>query len=507
MKKNRILLFIKKYWYFLFLLFPLISFCMINKKPDDDIWFILNNGRYVLAHGIPNIDPFSIHKGLHYIMQQWLFSIIIYLFYKKLGKYGILIFMFIFYFLLTYVYYKLCYLISNDKKKTIFIITIFLTLSHVYLVSRPQIITYIILLLETYFLELYIKRNNRRFLYPLPLLSLLLINVHCSMWFLQFVFILPFLLNGINVKELTIKKINIKPILIIMIIMFIVGLINPYGIEAITFIFNSYGIKEINENIVEMKPASINFYYWYYCLLAIFLLIVFLNYNKKEKLDIRYILFIIGTFLLASLHIKCIPYFFIWFGYAISNIKTNIVISNKYILRLLKTSLITSVVFLTIIIFPTINLLVKNYEIKNVDLDPIVKYLNSNYEKKDIVLYTEFSEGGYMEFNGFKCYLDPRAEVFVAKFNKKEDIYKESIKLYKFGFDLKKFVKKYNFTHMLVKIDNGLYEYLEQDNDYILEKKQYFDKDKKLSLYKLFVRKDISVKYKKQQKETKNNEK
>lgn len=496
MKKNKIIKFIKENWFFIFLIIPFIAFCLANRGADNDIWFLLNNGRYVLNHGIPHVEPFTIHQGLHYVMQQWLSSIIFYSIYNTFGKNGILILMIIIFCLITIIYYKLCYLISNNKKISVLIVTIVLVLSNSFIITRPQVFTYIILLLETYFLELYIKKNNCKYLIPLPILSLLLINLHCSMWFLQFVFLLPFIINGINIKGITIKKINIKPILITAIIMFLVGFINPYGIEAITFIFKSYGIEEINKNIIEMKPATIDFYFWKYCLFAIFILIIILNSNKKNKLDIRFILFIIGTFYLASIHTKCIIYFVLWFGYAFANINIKINIKNKYLNRIINATMLSIAISLIIIFVPTTNLLIKNYEIRNIDMEPIVKYISKNYDKNKVILYTDFGNGGYVEYYGLKTYLDPRAEVFVKKFNKKEDIFAESRKLFKYedGFDFDGFVKKYNFTHVIVGRSNGLYTILEKNNNYVLEYASYFDDSKELALYKLFVRKDISIK-------------
>ncbi len=500
--KNKIIKFIKGNWYFIFLIIPFISFCIANRTPDNDIWFLLNNGRYVLNHGIPHVDPFTIHEGLHYVMQQWLSSVIFYSIYKTFGKYGILALMIILFWLITYIYYKLCYLISKDKKTSVFIVTIILLLSYSFIVSRPQVFTYIILLLETYFLELYIKNNNYKYLIPLPILSMLLVNLHCSMWFLQFVFLLPFIVNGINIKGITIKKIKLKPILIVALIMFLAGFINPYGYEAITFIFKSYGIEEINKSIIEMSPASVDYYFWNFCLYGMFLLILVLNYNKKVKLDIRFMLFIIGTFLLAAMHRKCIIYFLFWLGYTASNIKFKINIKNKYVIRLINVTMITASAALLIIVIPTTTLLVKNYEMDIVDIDPIVKYITKNYDKDKVILYTDFNQGGYVEYHGLKTYIDPRAEVFVKKFNGKEDIFAESRKMFNYsdGFDFDKFVEKYNFTHLIVNMNNGLYIALENSDNYILEYAKYFDDEEQFALNKLFVRKDVSIKEEKHEK-------
>jgi len=36
-----------------------LPFFLIQIKLDNDIWFLLNSGRYVLQHGIPFVEPFT----------------------------------------------------------------------------------------------------------------------------------------------------------------------------------------------------------------------------------------------------------------------------------------------------------------------------------------------------------------------------------------------------------------------------------------------------------------
>ena len=57
----------------LLLLIPCLT---IGKNLNNDIWFILNCGKYVVQNGIPNIEPFTIHEGLSFVMQQWLTAVI-----------------------------------------------------------------------------------------------------------------------------------------------------------------------------------------------------------------------------------------------------------------------------------------------------------------------------------------------------------------------------------------------------------------------------------------------
>jgi len=42
---------------------------------DSDVWFILNNGRYICENGFPTINPFTIHEGLPVVLSQPLTAI------------------------------------------------------------------------------------------------------------------------------------------------------------------------------------------------------------------------------------------------------------------------------------------------------------------------------------------------------------------------------------------------------------------------------------------------
>ncbi len=495
MKKfHRIFDYIVSHWYMAFFIYALISFFATNYQANNDIWFILNNGRYVITKGIPHIDPFTMHEGLHYVMQQWLSSIIFYTIFSIFTKKGLFIFTLIFFLITFFIYYKLLLLVSNNKKTSVIITSIVLALTSDFFTTRPQIFTYIILILETYFIELYVKKDNNKYLYPLPILSLLLINLHASMWIFQFIFILPFIANAIYIKKLTIDRIKIKPILITIIIMILISLINPYGIESLKYIFTSYGLKEVNNMIAEMHMTTFENPLLYIMILFILIIFIIINYNKKARLDIRHICFIFGISLLTIMHNKCLIYFFIYAGYVISTLIPNIKIKpikiSKELRKVAKESIIPIITMLTIIAGTMFITSYRIYGLYKGLSNNIVEYIVDNYDKENTKVFINFSDGGHVEYEGLKAYIDSRAELFYKKNNKKKDIFKEYAKLYEHNDDkyYKDFINRYNFTHIIVINNNGLYNYLENNKtNYVLE---YTEKEQ-TSIMKLYVRKNI----------------
>lgn len=60
----------------LFFLSMFIGLLFISRSLDNDIWFLLSHGRYVVQYGWPTTDPLSMHEGLDFVMQQWLSAVI-----------------------------------------------------------------------------------------------------------------------------------------------------------------------------------------------------------------------------------------------------------------------------------------------------------------------------------------------------------------------------------------------------------------------------------------------
>lgn len=56
-----------------------------SKNLDNDVWFLLNSGRYISENGFTRVEPFSIYKDLKFSFQQWLTDILFYRIYMQWG--------------------------------------------------------------------------------------------------------------------------------------------------------------------------------------------------------------------------------------------------------------------------------------------------------------------------------------------------------------------------------------------------------------------------------------
>ena len=453
-----------KYASFLIMILPFFNLVFRGFFLDNDFWFLCNLGKTIVSNGFIQTELFTFHKGLFFIPQQWLTDVIFYYIYNYFGIYGMYGLIIVSNLLFIILLNKICSLYTNNNKLKLFaIIFVDLLLFNLFFFTRPQLFDIFIISLELYLLELYVKSNNYKYLFGVPILSLLFINLHASMWLLFFVFLVPYFVECLFHIFLKKKEYSIIPLVIVTVISFIVGFINPYGLEAILYLFGSYGIMEINSIVGEMNPIIIYELIGKILFFIVFVIIYSFYYNKGHN-KLRYFLLFIGTLYLSLSHFKGLLFFFVCLPFIICyNFKNTKIIKQNCALTYEK------VIYLILIISMFVYILFfTNIEEGN-SYDSFVNYLNDN-ASKDIKLYTNYDSGNYFEFNGYKCYIDTRAEVFLKANNRKEDIFIEYYKLSNGLLNIDSFLDKYDFDYLLVEksMDRFLYNYLNNSDDYKL---------------------------------------
>ncbi len=446
-----------------FILFPLFMFCIIDFSRETDIWFLLSHGRYILNNGIPHIEMLTMHSNLKFVMQQPGFSIIMYLLYKYMGSIGIITFIGLINILIFFFLYKLCLLISSNNKYFSFLIAsiIDLLLVLLFIIPRPQVISLLIFLILIYILEKYIRKESK-IIFFLPILSLILINMHSAMWLMFFVLCMPYVVE-LGYYYFIKKDNRIKKLILIMIVSFIVGFINPYGYENMFYSINSYGINIINNNISEMNKVNIfsnkSMIQYNSCLFIIlFLIQLFIIFFNRKKYTIHEYLLFFGLSLMAFMNLRNISIFLLCsFPFVIKPIikKFKTVISIK----------IFAIFIVAILSFYIYNCINGAYILKDKKMNDILIYMNNNYSK-NIKIFNYFDDGPYLEFNNYRAYIDTRAEVFIKKMNKKKDIFDEYMDVIMGIKDFDEFSKEYDFKVFIIEKDSILYKKLKNNHDY-----------------------------------------
>lgn len=469
----------------LMLLLPLAGLILIPYKLDNDFYFLYPTGEYIVNNGFPTKDFLSMHSNMDIIVQQWLSDVIFYGVYKLFGLIGIMLTVYITYILFTFIMFKLCKLITNN-----FFISSCVTfvgsmvMSALFYRSRPQIFTYLIILTELYVLEKFVKDGKVKHLFVIPVLSLLLINMHSSMWAMLFVFMMPYFAAALPINLKKFKQVpccSFVKLLIAAVVAFAAGFLNPYGIKAMAYILTSFGYDEINCYIGEMAAVSAGSVIGSLFLAILFVSIVIML-SKKGCYTTRFVLFYLGTLILALGTVKSIAYFIIAafpaMAYYMKDFTFDLKITKESAskTKLKRTALIGILIVLIACAFVSIynsNTNEENDEVaitstRYSELNDIIDIIKKSDD--DITLYCGFDNGPYLEYYGLHPYLDCRAELFLKDNNNEYDYMKEYVQLLGGEIYYKEIFDKYDFNYLVVSEQKelSLYNNMLHDDDYEL---------------------------------------
>lgn len=183
----------------LFFLSMFIGLLFISRSLDNDIWFLLSHGRYVVQYGWPTTDPLSMHEGLDFVMQQWLSAVIFWESYVIGGESGPIAVVYIVSTAIICAYYRLLRLVAQGNRSIAIAMTalFMIIICPLFMVTRPQIFSLLIFILAVYLLEKSTKSITWTRYLAFFLLSVLLINLHAAMWPLMAILVVPYLMEKI----------------------------------------------------------------------------------------------------------------------------------------------------------------------------------------------------------------------------------------------------------------------------------------------------------------------
>ena len=442
---------LKHYQWIIMLFFFALAYYM--SWTETDFYFLLATGR-TFVHEIPHTEFLSMHEGLQYVSQQWLFARVLYQIYEAAGFAGC---------------YALVGLLKGFTQVVAYRMMIRITKGHylfstaaamlimipgaIFNCARPFTASTLLLLITVCVYEMYM--DGKKSLWALPVLSVLLINIHASMWPMIFIFMLPYLVGNIPLGKksfLLFENRSVLPLLGWGVISVITGFLNPYGIKNMLYLTYSYGYDSINNNIGEMQPATITDITG--IMIIILLLIGFWRLYKVRQVKARYAFLFAGTGLLALMHLRGLLLFTYVGIIAIASTfeyqgsRQNIPAPKHF--KLIQAILL-GLLIITVIKKDTIP--------DTQDYQLAVQYIVQDTEnKEDTTVYIGYAEGGYAEWMGLRPYIDPRAEVYLKGMNKKANILEEYLDTCRGVVNIEEFIDKYQFDYMMIP-ENGAMQY------------------------------------------------
>lgn len=166
-------------------LLAMLAVLTVRQRFDDpDMWWHLKTGEVTwTTHTIPTTDLFSYTTNHHaWIPHEWLSQVLIYGAYRLGGYSGLMLWLCFFTAALLIAGYTLCSLYSGNSKTALLgALTIWL-FGTIGFAIRPQMIGYLLLVVELLLLHLG-QTRNRRWFFGLPPLFAIWINCHGSFFF------------------------------------------------------------------------------------------------------------------------------------------------------------------------------------------------------------------------------------------------------------------------------------------------------------------------------------
>ena len=476
------------------MLLIVIILMTVTKEMQNDTFFTIATGEHILQEGYDNVDHLTWHENLGFYKLRWAFDVAIAFIYNTFGFAGIYAFVVI---IASLTGLSLFNILLKQKNNIVLsfiatVISMLLMTSNWSFTARGQIISYLLLLLEIYFIEKLISTKQKRYYIIFLVISALIVNFHASVWYMTIILVLPYLAEAImhkimKNKNLEKSKIILEPISIKMLIIAILCLvlgsfISPIGTYTYTYMFKVIGgisstfISELQQTDIISSIGMI---------LGL-IVIDILMLATKSKMKLSDILLFFGLYFMAILArrnqaflyligtipvVRLITNFFE--TYDTENIleKVNNFFSKNWVLGC------TTIVIVIGLSSNMVTRIREKYVNERKYPVEAVNFIKENLDYKNLRIYNSFNYGSYLELSGIPAFVDSRSEIFTEEFN--------NVTILKDWLETSRGNVNYNDTFAKYEIDYAIVEDKEIINTYISVDENYekvFD-DETFSIY------------------------
>lgn len=471
-----------------------VSAVMYPLVYDNDVWFFLATGEYIVNNGIPYTNPFSIQPDLGFVAQQWLHCVFSYVLYKAGGfpLMGVwtMVQIVLFAFSLFCVGKKLRRNTYGIEVLAILIVICIFTSSS-YMTVRPHLYSMIAYTWVVWACESYRQSNNVKYLFVVPAIALVHVNLHAALapydLFILACYAVPNMLPHLQKKGLcktwSLTSFDYKrlPLLICIGVSFCVLFINPYGVKGALYLVYSFGsvsssdgisIKEMNH----LAPAGNVIFVTASLLMFAACATVVRFFPKRINLPLT-LLVIVGT-VSAFMYLRNIwlgtlfsTFYLMWATRTQSITFEECACLQKFAkpvsAALLGLGLVGMVVFVRISI-PQLQQLPKDDSMTPVNTMQFLDKIKADKETTKVMCF--FNAGGYVEYCGYKVNIDPRPEIWNSLITGKDfNYFTEYSAMAKGTTIFNLYDMKYQFDVYIIPSDAGTDSYFAENNKQFVE--------------------------------------
>ena len=510
----------------------IIVFC-ISMSPvtlQNDTFYTIKIGEYILDNGITYMDPFSWHENLSYTFPHWLYDVMIYAIFNVGGYLGIYISTIAFACILGIILYA-----TNVKLNKNRLLSFLMTIGVIYLLgdfiaARAQLVTYILFTLTIYSIERFLSTKKKRYPLYLIIISIMIANLHVAVWPFYFVLYLPYIgeyiiaclqdsgkfidkikirryknkLNKNIIDEKTREEItnkvlelevkisqaderknkrntkaykveiaknnNVKWLILIMLICVLTGLLTPLKDAPYTYLFKTMQ-GNTTQNINEHLPLVLIDNKEFLVFIVIFLIILMFTDTKIRLKD----LFMIGGLLLLAFISRRQTSMFILLGsFTLVNLCARFI--NKYDPDGIKkveefmTTLLGKIIVISIIVILSYSNIKPDLDDKFVNEKsyPVeaTKFIKENIDIQQMRLFNEYNYGSYLLLHDIPVFIDSRADLYTPEFNKGTSVFSDFMNISGISVYYEDKFESYGITHVIIKRNSKLNLLISRDDNY-----------------------------------------
>lgn len=166
---------------------------IVERTLQNDTYYTITLGKYILNNGIDMMEHFSWHQGLIYTYPHWLYDVFMYIIYNTFGFVGIYGSSIVLGIILGISIYCVLSKISKNNLISFFVALLVVYLGKHFITARAQLVTFILFVWTMYFIEMFLDTKKKRYAIGLVLIPIAIANIHAAVFPFYFILFLPYI--------------------------------------------------------------------------------------------------------------------------------------------------------------------------------------------------------------------------------------------------------------------------------------------------------------------------